>query len=232
VRRGDAGDLHASWPSVDAAPTARAVAVCEPEGACVVLGSTQPDDAADPLRAGERGIAVARRRTGGGAVFVDAEDPVWIDLWLPAGDPLVSPDIGRSFDWLGEAWVAALAELGLRGLSRRRDAGAATTEWSSLVCFGGTGRGEVLDADGRKIVGLAQRRTRAGSWFQSACLLRWDPGPLLEALSLTAPERLRARRELASVAAGIRDLGGAERTGPPGRAGRAAVTSALIESLP
>jgi lipoate---protein ligase len=210
--------------------------VCVPAGPCVVLGSTQPDEEVDRRRAAELGIAVARRRTGGGAVFVDAEDPVWVDLWLPGDDPLVSPDVGRSFDWLGEAWAAALGAVGVRARSPREVAEprsaapvAARGAWSSSVCFAGAGRGEVFDPDGRKIVGLAQRRTRTGSWFQSACLLRWEPGPLLETLSLAGPERARARRELSSVAAGVADLGGASLTGV---AGRDAVVTALVESLP
>jgi len=202
--------------------------VCEPEGPCVVLGSTQPEEQADPVRAGDRGVALARRRTGGGAVLVDVVDPVWIDLWLPADDPLASPDLGRSFDWLGETWVTALDALGLRGLSSRRG-GVVRTEWSGLVCFAGSGRGEVFDADGRKVVGLAQRRTRFGSWFQSACLVHWDPSLLLDTLSLSEPQRARARRELATVATGVGDLGGAAMSGV---AGHAAVSAALLESLP
>ncbi len=202
--------------------------MCEPEGPCVVLGSTQPEGLADPVRAGDRGVALARRRTGGGAVLVDVVDPVWIDLWLPADDPLASPDLGRSFDWLGETWVTALGALGLRGLSSRRG-GVVRTEWSGLVCFAGWGRGEVFDADGRKVVGLAQRRTRFGSWFQSACLVQWDPGLLLDTLSLSGPQRARARRELAAVATGVADLGGAAMSGV---AGHAAVTAALLDSLP
>jgi lipoate---protein ligase len=217
-RTGPAGELHATWPSVDSDPGSRAVAVCEPEGPCVVLGSTQPEEQADPVRAGDRGVALTRRRTGGGAVLVDVVDPVWI----------ASPDLGRSFDWLGETWVRALDALGLRGLSSRRG-GVVRTEWSGLVCFAGWGRGEVFDADGRKVVGLAQRRTRFGSWFQSACVVRSDPSLLLDTLSLSGPERARARRELAAVATGVGDLGGAALSGV---AGHAAVTAALLESLP
>lgn len=202
--------------------------MCEPEGPCVVLGSTQPEEQADPVRAGERGVALARRRTGGGAVLVDIVDPVWIDLWLPVDDPLVSPDLGRSFNWLGETWVTALDALGLRGLSSRRG-GVFRTEWSGLVCFAGWGRGEVFDPDGRKVVGLAQRRTRFGSWFQSACLVQWDPSLLLDTLSLSGPQRARARRELAGVAAGVGDLGA---TVMSGVAAHAAVTAVLLESLP
>lgn len=193
-----------------------------------MLGSTQPAEQADPVRAGDLGVALARRRTGGGAVLVDVVDPVWVDLWLPADDPLVCSDVGRSFDWLGEAWVAALGALGLRDLWSRRGE-VVRTEWSGLVCFAGSGRGEVFDADGRKVVGLAQRRSRTGSWFQSACLLQWDPGLLLDTLVLSAPQRARARRELASVATGVGDLVGAAMTGV---AGHGAIAAALVESLP
>jgi lipoate---protein ligase len=229
VRSGPAGELHAAWPAVDSDPHSRAVAVCEPTGPCVVLGSTQSDEQADAARARERGVMVARRRTGGGAVYLEADNPIWIDLWLPADDQLASTDVGRSFDWLGDAWVAALSGLGVRGLRSHRLGAVAVSEWSSLVCFAGIGNGEVLDPLGRKIVGLAQRRIRSGAWFQSACLLRWDPGLLLDTLSLGASERARARRELDDVATGVGDLVGRSMTGA---AGHAAVTTALLDSLP
>ena len=52
-----------------------------------------------------------------------------------------------------------------------------TDRWSRLVCFAGLGPGEVT-VDGRKVVGISQRRTRAGARFQCAALRRWDPGAL------------------------------------------------------
>jgi hypothetical protein len=51
------------------------------------------------------------------------------------------------------------------------------------VCFAGLGPGEVT-VDGRKAVGIAQRRTRAGSLFQCAVPLRWDGARLARALVL------------------------------------------------
>ena len=73
-------------------------------------------------------------------------------------------------------------------------------EWSSLVCFAGLARGEVTAA--RKVVGISQRRTRHGSLFQCACLLRWAPADLLSLLALSPAERARAEAELSDVAFG------------------------------
>jgi hypothetical protein len=52
---------------------------------------------------------------------------------------------------------------------------------------------------GAKVVGLAQRRTRAGARFQCAVPTRWDPAPLVDAL-VPASDQGRALAELAGVA--------------------------------
>jgi lipoate-protein ligase A len=228
-RWGDAAALHASWPAVESAPERRAVALCRVPGPSVVLGSTQPDGVVDPLRAARSGVTVTRRRSGGGAVLVAPEDPLWVDLWLPAGDPLWSVDVARAFDWVGDAWVAALQQVGIGGLAPHRSGPLSCTSWSAQVCFGGVGRGEVLTGDGRKVVGLAQRRTRAGAWFHGACAMRWDPAPLVDLLSLGPGERAAAIRELGGAAVGVADL--AVESGVGIIDGRT-VASAFIDVLP
>lgn len=227
-RRAAASSLHASWPEVDASPGTRAAGICHVQSPAVVLGSTQPLGVVDPARAAGRGIGVVRRRSGGGAVLVDAGEPVWMDLWVPAGDPLWSDDVSRAFDWLGDAWVAALEGLGLTGLAAHRG-GLACTRWSRQVCFGGVGRGEVVDRDGRKLVGLAQRRTRAGAWFHCACALHWEPRPLVELLVLNPAERSEAVDDLVGAAVGAADLAGGV---VAARVTSAAVIVALIDALP
>ena len=133
----------------------------------------------DRAAAAAAGLDVVRRRSGGGAVLVTPDDPVWIDVWVPAGDPLWRPDVTGAFGWLGSTWARALERLGARrAWTVQGPAPGACTRWSSLVCFGGVGAGEVT-VGGRKVVGLAQRRNRSGAWFHGACLLRWDPTVLL-----------------------------------------------------
>jgi len=162
------------------------VRIIEVTGPALVLGSTQPDVA-------ERNVPVVRRRSGGGAVLVRPGDVLWVDVLLPAGDPLWEDDVGRSFHWLGRAWVDALASLDVEGAWH--DGPLVCTPWCRQVCFAGLGPGEVT-VDDRKVVGLAQRRTRAGALFQCAALLRWDPEEMARLLDLDT----EAEKALANLA--------------------------------
>ena len=106
---------------------------------------------------------------------------LWVDVLMPSDDLCWEADVGRSFHWLGRAWVDALREVGVE--SSWHDGPMICTPWCRQVCFAGIGPGEVT-VDGRKVVGLAQRRTRAGALFQCAALLRWDPDEMLRLLDL------------------------------------------------
>jgi lipoate-protein ligase A len=183
--------LRRPWPE----PAARTAWVVDVTTPAVVLGSTQPGTVVAP------GVAVARRRSGGGAVLVEPGGLVWVDVLVPAGDRLWQADVGRAFAWLGRAWVAALREAGVPGAEAHEGA-LLTTPWSPLVCFAGLGPGEVT-VDGAKVVGMSQRRTRAGALFQCAALLDWQPARLLDRLALAEAERARGARELADVARGL-----------------------------
>jgi len=57
------------------------------------------------------------------------------------------------------------------------------TPWCRQVCFAGIGPGEVT-IDGHKVVGMSQRRTRAGALFQCAALLEWDPDEMVRLLDI------------------------------------------------
>ena len=208
--------------------------MCRPTGPALVLGSTQSTTVVDDDAADAAGLAVVRRRSGGGAVLVDPDDPVWIDVWLPAGDDLWSPDVTAAFSWLGATWGAALARLGITGITVQGNGPGPCTRWSSLVCFAGVGAGEVTVGD-RKTVGLSQRRTRSGAWFHGACVLHWDPTLLLSALDLAPDERRAAASGLAGAVVGAADaVGGGRSEGTPGVVSpvtREAVVEAFVTSL-
>ncbi len=221
--------LHGSWPTVAEDPGRRRVAVCRVTDTSLVLGSTQGEEVVDRARVDATGIPVVRRSSGGGAVLVTPGDPVWVDAWIPVDDPLWHAQVDRAFDWLGRAWVDALAQTGITGLTAHDRGFVACTRWSSVVCFGGVGAGEVVTDDGRKLVGLAQRRNRRGAWFHSACVLRWDPAPLVDLLVLDPAERRAAVMGLRAAVTGAADL--ADEIGVPVPDGQALAYS-FIASLP
>jgi lipoate-protein ligase A len=196
--RGSAAALHGLDPLAE--PGGRRVAVLEVDRPALVLGSTQPDDVVDRNALAAAGVELVRRRSGGGAVLLRPGDSLWVDVVLPRADPLWDDDVTRAPRWLGRAWAAALGELGLAATVH--EAGLVRTRWSTLVCFAGWGPGEVA-VDGRKAVGVAARRGRAGARFQCGLGRTWDPSPLLDLFVLDPAERAEGRRDLAEAAVGV-----------------------------
>ncbi|HEX3393491.1 MAG TPA: hypothetical protein VHS52_03100 [Acidimicrobiales bacterium] len=191
------------------------------DGPALVVGSTQPLGVVDDEAASAAGVAVVRRRSGGGAVLVGTGDVVWVDVFIPASDARWEPDVGRATHWLGRAWADTLVALGAE--ARWHEGPLVGSQWSSLVCFAGLGPGEVVTGPGGKVVGISQRRTRAGTLFQCAALLSWDPTAILSVLRLEDGERSSAAHDLEGVAVGLAQLaverGQEDRGGPPTVAG-------------
>ncbi|HXY46100.1 MAG TPA: hypothetical protein VEH29_18080 [Acidimicrobiales bacterium] len=202
------------------APTA---VVCEPTSAAVVLGSTQDESEIDPDRCARAGLDVLRRRSGGGAVVVRPGAQLWVDVFVPRHDPRFVEDVLASFAFLGEAWRAALAtslDADPSSLAVVEGGAIVKTPWSRTLCFAGLGAGEVT-FHGRKIVGISQRRERAGAWFHSMAMLEFDPFELPGLLRRAESDRLAAARLLESTAAAVP---GGRNAGPPLR-------SALLHAL-
>ena len=167
-------------------PTVRFLSVNAP---ALVLGSTQPLGSVDT----DAGIEIARRRSGGGAVLLRPGEVSWVDVFLPSEDGLWDDDVGRAAHWLGQTWSLALGDLGIR--ARWHDDALMPRLWSHLACFGGLAPGEVTVAT-RKVVGISQRRTRAGAQFQCAALLAWDPAALVGCLAIDRRSRAELTAQL------------------------------------
>lgn len=174
-------------------------------GTAIVLGRGQRPSAARARKGGTDDVEVLVRHSGGGAMLLDPS-LLSLDVAVPTGHPLLDGDMGAVFERVGEAWCAALTDLGVADLRVHRAAGAAKrrgTERDRLlaaVCYATVGRGEVL-AGGRKLVGLAQRRRRPGALVQCGLPRRWNPARLLTALGADP-----ADREIAEAAVGLDDL--------------------------
>ena len=219
---GTVADLHAGSAALihppDRRRPARVVRVLHPTDRAVVLGSAQPESDVSLDAARVARTQVVRRRSGGGAVLVGPGLVVWIDVVVPAEDRLWEADVGRAFWWLGSAWVAALVEAGLPG-AEMWAGGLVRSRWSGRVCFAGIGPGEVV-MNGRKVVGMSQRRTRRGAGSQRTGTAHWNRAPLLDLLVLNAAERAAGTRDLATAAFGV------------GPAVAAPLVAALIDRLP
>lgn len=150
----------------------RRVRVVEVGASALVLGSTQSADDVDAVAAERLGVDVVRRRSGGGAVLLDPGGALWIDVEIGRRDDLWLDDVGRSAQWLGLAWAEALGDAGASGAAVH-DGAMATSPAATVVCFAGLAPGEVT-IDGAKVVGVSQRRTRAGARFQCAVPVQWD----------------------------------------------------------
>ena len=146
-----------------------------------MLGSAQARLAIDGELAKDLGIDVVRRRSGGGAVLLEPGGAVWVDVVIPRGDPLWSDDVVAAFGWLGRAWRDALDLVGVATTLHERPSPA--TDLGRLACFAGVGAGE-LTLDGRKVLGVSQRRTATGARFQCLLLRRWEPALLARLLGI------------------------------------------------
>lgn len=180
-------------------PGGRLAVLCGPTSPALVLGSAQAETLADQAACAAAGIEVVRRRSGGGALLVSPGGQVWLDVFVPTGDPLAEADVGRAAWWLGELWSEVLG--GLLGSGRAVvHRGGVVGRWSRLVCFSGLGPGEV-SIDGEKVVGISQRRTRAGAWLHSMALVGAppaDPAAILGLLDLPEDHRSALASDLAS----------------------------------
>ena len=178
---GDAGEFHDRVPPEGE----RLATFFRCDRPMLVVGSAQQMATIDTAAAERHGVTIVRRRSGGGGVLLWPDEFVWLDLVIPAGDDLWDADVGRSMWWVGELWCAALAHVQPSAAVHRGP--LIRTPWSAGVCFAGVGPGEVIDG-AAKLVGIAQRRTRTTSRFQTMVHLRWRPDVVADLLAApTAP---------------------------------------------
>jgi lipoate-protein ligase A len=188
TRTGTVGELHALDPFTDrpvdhggivGGVAGAEVWVCDPTDSAIVLGSRQTPELVDADACRAAGLAIVRRRSGGGAVLLRPDAVVWIDVVLPHGT--APDDVRGSMVWIGERWAQVLEPLAPGRLAVHRG-GMVCTPWSDLVCFAGVGPGEVL-VDDRKFLGLSQRRTRHGIRVQGTLYRRPVTGEIPVLLS-------------------------------------------------
>jgi lipoate---protein ligase len=162
----------------------------------LVLGSAQDPSVVDPDACRRAGVDVVRRRSGGGAVLLMPGEVTWIDVIVPTGAPGWSDDVHGPMIWLGRHLAHVITTLTGADDVVVHDAAMRTTPWSTHVCFDGVGAGELL-LEGRKLVGISQRRTRHAARLQCCWYSSYAPEALV---SLLDPANRPAVADLTPVA--------------------------------
>ncbi len=145
------------------------VLICHYRDPAVIFGLSQRPDSALQQRLDQAGVRWFRRRSGGGIVYAGP----WmlgVSLILPADHPLSTLEPVQAYGWFGELWKSLLAQMGIDSIlpdretirASRREAELRDIDWA---CYAAMGHGEVGSNEPltRKIVGIAQIRTRAAS---------------------------------------------------------------------
>lgn len=144
---------------------------------CLSLGYGQPVGDVDDVRLQAHGWHVVRRPTGGRAILHG--DELTYSVSLPIDHELAQGDVIASYRRLSEALVAALMQLGLTPQSEKQ----AKSNGSSRgpVCFEVPSHYEIT-SQGRKLIGSAQVRRKAGILQHGTLPLYGDVGRICEAL--------------------------------------------------
>lgn len=183
------------------------------ESTGLVLGFSQKKTVLNQATLSTQPIPVYHRRAGGSAVLV-GPNLLSLDVILPAGHPLILPDIVESYQWFGTVWVKTLGILGVetrlvlpeeahaQRTLLKQEATQSREAILNRACFGSLSSYEVI-AEGRKVVGLDMIRRRSGSLLQAGLLLKWEIEPLVELLGHTPEEQDILREGLPQRAIGL-----------------------------
>lgn len=131
----------------------------------VVLGASQRALQAQVAARLPPGLGLVQRPSGGGAVLTGPW-LVGVSVVLPVAHPWLRGGLVDSYREFGLLHAQVLAGLGVQAKALTPDEVAPanlalgpTVDWA---CYGSLAPWELVDARGRKLVGLAQRRQRGG----------------------------------------------------------------------
>ncbi len=169
--------------------------------ACVSLGRHQPVAEIDRAACRRDGIDVVRRPTGGRAIL--HTDELTYSVAGPTGHPLLQGNVLDVYLQISQGLLLGLRQL---GVSVEEAPGESRTPSDvSAVCFEVPSAYEIIDAQGRKLIGSAQTRRRDWVLQHGALPLRGDVTRLTRYLALPAAEREMLRRRLLHRATTLRE---------------------------
>jgi lipoate-protein ligase A len=156
------------------------------EQPAVVLGRAQRSLVPAVRARASKGCEVIARQSGGAAVLAGP----WMlstSLVLPRSHP-GARGVAQAFGLVADAHLDVLAGLGVAarrvGDEARSLAGVPSVDWA---CFGSIAPHEIVAADDRKLVGLAQVRRATGTLVVAGLLLAPPPWAMLCTAMAAAP---------------------------------------------
>lgn len=168
-----------------------------------MLGCSQRSLLEAALQRLEGRAELSVRESGGGAVLTGPW-LVGVSVVLPQGHPWLVGGLLESYRHLGQLHAAALAELGMTAQalppSAVADANERLGRRVDWACFGSLSPWELIDAQGRKLVGLAQRRQKTGVLLVAGTLMATPDWQLLCDAMGQAQDTLRLRQRTVSCA--------------------------------
>jgi lipoate-protein ligase A len=149
----------------------------------LVLGGSQ---SANVVNVDSLGPTELRRRRGGGGLVLLGPKDLWVDWWIPAGDPRWARDVHASSIQVGRWWAATLQNQTTATVSVHEGPLSGNPVFR-VVCFAGRGPGEVFVND-RKAVGVTQWRVREGVFLST--VLHAEPTANVMAYLVNVPDGL------------------------------------------
>jgi len=187
------------------------VLFCHYREPAVIFGLSQRPDTALQRRLDKAGVDWMRRRAGGGTVYAGP----WllgVSVILPSHHPMTALEPVQAYRWFGGLWQRALGALGCPSQLPDRASISASQQQArdqgvNWACYGALGHGELAsdEAVPRKILGIAQVRTRTSSTLVAGLNLTAVDWPLLcELLARPAIQGTQLKRKTASLAELVR----------------------------
>ena len=168
---------------------------------CVSVGYGQRVDAVDAARLDAADYDLVRRPTGGRAILHAHE--VTYSLILPADHPITAGGVLPSYQRISRALLAGLKILGVQTEAKAQES---RVNQPGPVCFTTPSHYEVT-ANGRKLIGSAQLRRKAGVLQHGSLPLGGDIGAICDFLHYDSEtQREKSKQQVWQRAVTLSDL--------------------------
>jgi len=173
------------------------------------IGSFQKVDELNLDAVNGNGVPLVRRPTGGRAVLHDAE--LTYSVTCPIPSRFMPSELMGSYKKIGSCFLSGLRKLGVAAemlpVNKNPERKCRPRDESHPLCFSSPSWYEVL-ADGKKLIGSAQRRLKGSFLQQGSLLIELDLDGLLSLMRFDDDDKMRSAREaLASKMTGLSELG-------------------------